>query len=153
MTHGRLLGIARRLASRAPMELLTEAAVGLENGVAGDLRGRIEPGRSTRRQVVVMRREDWEAALGELGLDLPWTTRRSNLLVEGVHLPRRAGDHVVIGDLRLEITGECDPCRRMDEQHPGLMAALGPEWRGGVTTRVVAGGTISIGDEVRIEAV
>jgi MOSC domain-containing protein YiiM len=153
VSSGRLLGIARRLASRAPMEMLTEATIGLDTGVAGDLRGRVAPGRSTRRQVVVMRREDWEAALDEIGTGLPWTTRRANLLIEGVHLPQRAGDHVVIGDVRLEITGECDPCRRMDEAHQGLMAALAPEWRGGVTTRVIAGGAITIGDEVRIEAV
>lgn len=136
------------------METLVEALIGLDSGVSGDLRGRVPPGRSTRRQVTILRREDWAAAEAELGAVLAWTVRRANLLVSGVHLLQRAGDHVCIGpDVRLEITGECDPCRRMDEQHQGLMAALMPGWRGGVTTRVIAGGRISIDDEVRIEAV
>jgi MOSC domain-containing protein YiiM len=148
MSSGRLVGIARRFASRAPMELLNEVTVGLESGVAGDARGR-----AGRRQVVVMRREDWDAALDDIGIKLPWTTRRANLLIEGVFLPHRAGDYVVIGEVRLEITGECDPCRRMSEAQPGLMAALSPDWRGGVTTKVVSGGAISVGDEVRIETV
>ena len=147
MSSGRLLGIARRSASRAPMELVAEATVGVEFGVEGDSRGR-----KAHRQVVVMRREDWDAALDALGATLAWTTRRANLLVEGMDLPRHAGDHLVIGDVRLEITGECDPCFRMDEAYEGLKAALTPGWRGGVMTRVVSGGTISVGDEVRVEA-
>jgi MOSC domain-containing protein YiiM len=39
----------------------------------------------------------------------------------------------------------------MDELAPGLRAALTPDWRGGVTGRVIADGTIAVGDEVRIE--
>ena len=136
------------------MEALVEAEIGLLTGVTGDFRGIAREGRSTRRQVTVMRAEDWRAAEEELGSGLVWTTRRVNLMVERVRLPRRAGDHICLGtDVRLEITGECDPCRRMDEQHDGLMAALIPDWRGGVNTRVIVGGHIALGDAIRIEAV
>jgi MOSC domain-containing protein YiiM len=152
VSHGRLLGIARRLRSRAPMETLEESAVGRDVGVAGDSRGQIPIGRSTRRQVSVMSRECWDRANAELGTSLDWWLRRANLFVEGVHLPHRAGDCIAIGDeVMLEITGECDPCRRMDEIQPGLMAALTPEWRGGVLCRVIESGRIRIGDDVRIE--
>ena len=48
------------------------------------------------------------------------------------------------------ITDETDPCNRMEEQHAGLQAALGPDWRGGVTCRVVQGGEVTLGDQVRI---
>ena len=133
------------------MEAVSEAPVTREHGVAADSRGRARPGRSTRRQVSILRVEDWKAIEAELGTGLVWTTRRANLLVGGLRLPRRAGDYLDIGsDVRLEISGECDPCRRMDEQHQGLMAALLPDWRGGVLARVVRGGDIAIGDEVRI---
>ena len=53
--------------------------------------------------------------------------------------------------LVLEVTGECDPCSRMEEVAPGLKAALLPHWRGGVCTRVIEGGAIGIGEQVRIE--
>jgi MOSC domain-containing protein YiiM len=34
---------------------------------------------------------------------------------------------------------------------PGLKDALTPDWRGGVCARVLVGGTIGVGDEIRIE--
>ena len=48
----------------------------------------------------------------------------------------------------LEITYPTTPCKRMDEAREGLMRALYPEWRGGVTCRVLEGGCVSLGDHV-----
>ncbi len=94
--------------------------------------------------------------MADLGLAgeaaLPWHVRRANLLVEGMRLPRDPGSVIAIGpSLRIEVTMECDPCRRMDEIRPGLRSALTPDWRGGVLGRVLNDGEIAIGDEVRIE--
>ena len=41
--------------------------------------------------------------------------------------------------------------QRMDALVPGLFEALLPDWRGGACTRVLAGGTIAVGDTIRIE--
>jgi hypothetical protein len=38
----------------------------------------------------------------------------------------------------------------MDEAQLGLRAALKPEWRGGVSCRVVEGATIRVGDRVEL---
>ena len=38
----------------------------------------------------------------------------------------------------------------MEAAQPGLRAALQPEWRGGVTCRVLQSGTIQRGDAVKI---
>jgi MOSC domain-containing protein YiiM len=74
------------------MELLSESLVTPELGVVGDYRGRAKPnGRPSRRQVSVLRREDWAEAEAELADELPWTMRRANLMVEGVAIPRRPG--------------------------------------------------------------
>ncbi|MCF4165296.1 MOSC domain-containing protein [Zavarzinia compransoris] len=143
---GTLIGIARRSAKRAPMEEMTEARVSPDAGVEGDFRGK--PG---KRQVTVLAAEGFAAAVAEIvpaPARAPWTLRRANLLVEGVSLPRTPGARLSIGDLILEVTGETDPCSRMDEQVPGLTKALTPDWRGGVTCRVIAPGTIRLGDAV-----
>lgn len=143
---GRLVGIARRAAKRAPMEVLERALVSLEAGVEGDFRGK--PG---KRQVTVLSAEAFAAAIADIDPapdHAPWTLRRANLLVEGVTLPRTAGARIAIGALVLEVTGETDPCQRMDEQLPGLTKALVPDWRGGVTCRVITPATVALGDPV-----
>jgi MOSC domain-containing protein YiiM len=148
---GRLIGMARRDAKRAPMETLERGRIGVEFGLEGDFRGLRRLGKEPNRQVTVLAREAWDAACAELGRQLPWTTRRANLLVEGVDLARRAGDVMAIGNVRLEITVEVEPCERMEEAAPGLQAAMQPDWRGGVGCRVLQGGDIALGDEIRIE--
>ena len=137
---GKLLGIAVRSASRAPMREVQEASVSLDEGVGGDFRGRPGP-----RQVTVLSSEAWADACRDLGSDLHWTTRRANLLVEGLDLARTQGGRLQIGELILEITGETDPCARMDEQVPGLRQALESDWRGGITCRVLTPGPITPG--------
>lgn len=147
---GRLTGIARKAAYRAPMQLLQQAEISPELGVAGDYRGKRFP----RRAVTVLAREAWEAALAELAdevaASLDWTERRANLLVEGVELPRAAGGIVRIGGALLEVTYQTVPCGRMDAAFPGLKRALYPDWRGGITCCVVEGGPIALGDAVEV---
>jgi MOSC domain-containing protein YiiM len=141
---GQLLAIARAPVKRGPLMPLFEAVIGIEDGVQGDARG-MRPG----RQVTVVFREGWEAACRDLGVELPWTTRRANLLIEGVPVPRE-GRRLMIGSLVLEVTQETQPCQVMEAAHRGLRNALTPEWRGGVCCRVVEGGTIRVGDRVEI---
>lgn len=143
---GRLAGIARRDRKRAPMQTLEQAEISTASGVADDFRGKPGP-----RQVTVISGAAWRAACAELDEDLPWTTRRANLLVEDIELPRTLGAVLRVGPVRLRITGEVDPCSRMEEQRQGLKAALQPDWRGGVSCTVIAGGPVSLGDEVDLE--
>ena len=139
---GRLLGIARVSLKRGPLIPADQAEVAAKTGIEGDVRGT-----KSGRQVTVLFREGWEAACRDVGRDLPWIARRANLYVEGVPVPRE-GVRLLIGDLVLEVTQETQPCHLMDEAHFGLRAALKPDWRGGVSCRVVQGGTIKVGDRV-----
>ena len=126
------------------MQELAEAEVTLDGGVADDFRGR-----AGRRQVTVLSLESWQAACREAGrTELPWTTRRANLLVTGVDLA--AGGVLRIGAVELEVTGETAPCERMDEACPGLRGALTPAWRGGVTCRVRQPGSLAPGVPVSV---
>ncbi len=131
-------------------------AVTAAAGVQGDFRGVVRQGKAPRRQVSLIEAESWQAALHELddaeAYMLPWHSRRANLCVSGIRLPREPGAVIAIGAAcRIEVTMECDPCSRMDEIRPGLMAALTPDWRGGVLGRVLDDGAIAVGDDVRIE--
>lgn len=142
---GKVLGIARRGRTRAPMETLDAVDVSVETGVQGDIRGSLRD-----RQVTVLARESWDAACEHLGRTLPWTVRRANILVEGLQLTGEVGKTIRIGDLELLVTGETDPCSRMEEQAEGLRDALLPDWRGGVTCRVTRSGAIRVGDRADI---
>lgn len=149
---GRLLGIARRDRVRAPMEELSEGRITIDQGLEGDHKGPKFP----RRRITVLAREAWEEALAELrdasgtGIELPWTVRRANLFVEGVRLPRVRGGVLRIGPVKLEVTAPTQPCRRMEEARSGLLKALHPDWRGGVTCAVLEGGVVRVGDDVEI---
>jgi len=141
-----LIAIALKPAPRATMIEIKSARITTAEGVAGDARG--EPG---GRQVTVLCRDSWQDTCTELKADLPWTVRRANLLVEGIPLFESAGKRLRVGEALFEITGETEPCGLMDRQHAGLLAALKPEWRGGVCCRVLVDGNISVGDRVMIE--
>jgi len=143
---GRLTGIARRIAKRARMETLEAASVTCLAGVQNDFRGK--PG---KRQVTVISTRAWRAACNELEQELPWTTRRANLLVDDMDLPTCTGGILHIGNVRLMINGETEPCSRMDEQCDGLKAALTPDWRGGVFCTVLEEGAIKINDTVTLQ--
>ena len=144
----RLIGIAVRAAPREPMRCLERARIGLDFGVEGDHKGPKFP----RRAVTILAIEDWRAALAALPnpIDLPWTARRANLLVDGILLPRAIGAILEIGSVQLEVTFRTTPCARMEEAAPGLLKALALNWRGGVTTKVLEGGEIEIGALVRV---
>lgn len=149
---GRLAGIARHGRPRGPIEVIDTVHVSVEAGLAGDFRGAVKPGGKGKRQVSLIEAGDWAAAMADLRADLDWSVRRANLLVEGFNLPQTPGAVIAIGeDVRLEITVECDPCSRMEEIAAGLKAALTPDWRGGALARVLRGGDIAVGDEIRIE--
>ena len=144
---GRLTGIARRSARLQPMQELRSATITVTGGLEGDHKG----ARFPDRQVTVLAQEAWCDAVAQAGAaELAWTARRANLLVRGVHLPRAAGGVLRIGTVRLEVTGQTVPCRRMDDAVNGLRKALHPDWRGGVTCRVLEGGSVSLGDPVEV---
>jgi MOSC domain-containing protein YiiM len=138
---GNLVGIARVHELGAPLEQLTSASISIERGIDGDARGM-----KNGRQVTVLFREGWDDACHELGTELPWITRRANLLLANLDRPREAGGFLHIGDTELQITMETRPCHLMDRAREGLRAALRPDWRGGVCCVVRRGGEIKLGD-------
>lgn len=140
-------GIAIRNRPRIAMQSIDSAQVSVHSGILGDFRGALQD-----RQVTLLSEPAWNEACADVDADLPWTTRRANLLLDGVEFgPSFIGRRVRIGDVQLEITGETLPCSMMDAQCPGLTAALGPQWRGGVCCKVLKPGHIKLGDQVEFD--
>jgi MOSC domain-containing protein YiiM len=141
---GNVLGISARIESRAPMVVFASAKVSFKHGVGDDFRGLKRNG----RQITIMSKEGWEAALLDLGKDLHWTTRRANIFIKGIDLENTTGEVLKVGSFLVEITGELNPCYRMDEQVAGLTKALTPNWRGGVTCKLLREGIVNEKDQV-----
>lgn len=146
---GLIQGIARRTARREPMEIIPHGEITTNAGLVGDFKG----AKHKTRQITILALEDWRSALNALSLaseGVPWTTRRANLLSSGLRLPRVKGAIIRIGTIELEVTGQTYPCHRMDEAYSGLLKALAPNWRGGVTCKVLASGLVAVGDPISI---
>src|SRR5437773_10990050 len=132
----RIAGIARHDQPLGPIEVLDSAELVEGQGLSGDFRGGRKAGSRGQNGVVLIEAGDWAAATAECGADVPWWERRGNLLVEGLDLPQQPGARLRIGEaVVVEITQECAPCERMEALHPGLRAALTPDWRAGPRAR------------------
>ncbi len=141
----RVKAIAVKNQSREVMQTLDSAQITVVDGILGDFRGAQQD-----RQITILSESDWQKVCAEVDADLPWTTRRANLLVDSVKFNTSwVGKTIRIGQVELVVTRETAPCSLMDEQHPGLTAALIPEWRGGVCCNVIKPGDIKIGDSVK----
>lgn len=72
---------------------------------------------------------------------------RENVVVRDFPLGELAvGAIVRAGEVLLEVTGDCDPCDRMDRLSPGLQASI--RGRRGILAKAIKGGMIRMGDEV-----
>lgn len=105
-----------------------------------------------KRQVTLIRQEDMADAASILGVAaLDPALARRNFVVSGLHLPVAKGTVLSVGECRLEITGPCHPCERMDQNFgPGGTRALAG--KGGYTARILQGGMIRVGDGVHRES-
>lgn len=121
-----------------------DAVVG--GGLQGDLQVSLDRG------VTLISSRQWKAVTSELGVELPWYTRRANVLIDADGLGGLIGKNVRIGAVELEIRGETRPCGLMDQLHDGLRQALVPDCRGGVHGKVVKGGTVRVGDVVQFSS-
>ena len=147
--QGRVEWIGLRPARREPMQAVAEAEAETDRHLRGD-HARPRPG--GKRQLTLIQQEHLGAVAGFLGLPGPVAPERlrRNLVVSGLNLLALKNRRVGIGEeVILEITGECHPCSRMEEElGPGGYNAM--RGHGGLTARIVQGGPIRLGDAVRV---
>lgn len=140
---GRLEAIWIKRAHGGPMDPATSATLVPGQGVLGSV------GRSSRRQVTLIEREVWEAVVRAVGVPVPPSARRANLMVSGISLAGTRGRVLRIGGVRVRINGETKPCERMEEAAPGLRDAMYDDWGGGAFAAVLDEGIVGVGDIVR----
>ncbi len=144
---GRVEWIGLRPAKRVDMQIVESAQVTTENGLVGDRYS----GQSGKRQVTLIQQEHLDAVAKFLSIEkIDVALTRRNILVSGINLLALKDHQFRIGEsVILETTGHCHPCSRMEENFgPGGYNAM--RGHGGLTTRVILGGTIKVGDVVRL---
>ncbi|MBV8517807.1 MAG: MOSC domain-containing protein [Acidobacteria bacterium] len=103
--------------------------------------------RGGKRHVTIIDEAAWREAQQAVGVDVPPSTRRANVMLRGITFDKSTiGRMLRIGDARVRIYGETRPCEQMEEAQPGLRAAMQPRWRGGAFGVIVEGGAIRVGD-------
>lgn len=144
---GRLELITIRSARNVAPSVLEEILVSEEDGLAGDH----YKGRSRKRQITLIQSEHLDVVASILGkhkID-PLLTRR-NLVVSGINLLALKDQQFSIGEeVVLEMTGLCHPCSKM-ETNFGAGGYNAMRGHGGITSKVVRGGTIRNGDVIRL---
>lgn len=156
---GRLERILLRTSRQGVIDNVHETTALAGRGLRGDHRAdsRRRGNGSNQRQVTLIQAEHLPviaALAGHQQVD-PGALRR-NLVISGVNLlavrtlfPDSPLVVCIGPEVRLEITGPCEPCSRME-------SALGPggynamRGHGGVTARVLTGGGLRIGDTITV---
>lgn len=146
--RGRLAWIGVRPERGAPMRELTTAEALAGFGLRGD---RIAAGRGgSSRQVTLIQAEHLPVLAALTGRDVTPPLLRRNLVVAGINLVALAKLRFAIGDEVILVgTGACAPCEKMEEAlgAGGFQAMRG---HGGITARIERGGTLRVGDVVRV---
>jgi MOSC domain-containing protein YiiM len=142
---GKVEAIWLKRAVRGSMDPVDEATLVAGEGIVGDANS----GRSTR-QVTIIERETFDRLRASLPSANP-NMRRANFMISGLRLEGSRGHVLALGGVRVLLKGETRPCERMDEQCPGLTAALEPAWGGGAYGIVLDDGPVRVGDAVTLE--
>ncbi len=145
---GRLEWIGLSTARMSPIQPVPKAELIVGHGLKGDHHAKSKFG--SKRQVTILQAEHLVAVGSYLGR-LPVTPEllRRNLVVSDLNLLALKGKRFQIGECLLEYSGPCDPCSRMEDNlGPGGFNAM--RGHGGITAKVLEGGTIRIGDAVRV---
>lgn len=145
---GIICWIGTRPGRKQAMVALEEVEAITQKGLAGDHFSGIA---GSKRQVTLIQREHIRAIASFMQIKtvLPEMLRR-NLVIGGINLLALKDKTFWVGEALLEYTGECYPCSRMEEilGKGGYNAVRG---HGGITARILKGGTIALGDVLRVE--
>lgn len=159
---GRVEAIVIRPARLAATEFVGHADAVPGRGLLGDHRAQRHSDRAdaTKREVTLIQHEHLPLIAALCGLpEVDARQLRRNLVVAGLNLtamhspwPTQRLIWRIGANARIEVTGPCAPCSRM-ETLLGLGGYNAMRCHGGMTARLVSGGRIQVGDAVVLEQV
>jgi MOSC domain-containing protein YiiM len=142
--EGKVTWIGLRPARDASLQVVDSVSAEPATGLAGDRYTKADG----KRQVTLIQAEHLAAVGSMLGLPpIDPADARRNIVVSGINLLALKDKQFRVGDAVLEYTGLCHPCSKMERTFGagGYNAMRG---HGGITARIVSGGTIRLGDAV-----
>ena len=141
MQQGSITNIYIARVKETPSDPVQEATAISGMGLEGDRSCRAD----NVRQVLLMDKETLDR------MDLAPGQIKENITTSGVDLTVAKAGHVFfIGDeVTMEVVGDCEPCGKMDAIRPGLREGL--NGRRGMLATVINGGSIKVGDSIRLE--
>lgn len=140
---GQVLAIALRPLRAQAMELVEAARAARDGCLLGD------HSKSAKRGITILSAPQWADVVSDLGFDLPWHSRRANVLIDAKDLGRLVGKTIRIGEVEILVNGITYPCAHIEEMQPGLLKALTGD-RGGVYGKILNDGEVRVGDVVRV---
>ncbi len=145
-TNGTVAWIGLRSERRGLLQSVEEVEAVPEFGLEGD---HFHGQGNGKRQVTLIQGEHLDAVGAFLdGPSADPSLARRNIVVRGINLFSLQDRRFRIGNALLEHSGPCHPCSRMEENFgPGGYNAM--RGHGGITARVLEGGTIRVGDAVQ----
>ena len=99
--------------------------------------------------ITLIEAEAFERQRDEHGLDLDPADARRQVLVRGVDLGDFIGRRFVVGELECEGEERCEPCNHLTKL-VGTQVVLKGLLHTGLRARILTGGTVRVGDEVRL---
>jgi MOSC domain-containing protein YiiM len=141
---GAVAGILVAAAAEAPLRRVAAVQAVPGRGLAGDRyadgRGTFSaPGRGYELTLV-------EAEVLD-EIDLAWEDARRNIVTTGISLNALVGKRFRVGPVECVGRRLAEPCAHLEKlARPGLLRPL--VHRGGLRADILAGGTISLGDEI-----
>lgn len=137
--HGTVVSLQLCVKHKQPMQRVASVMAIANRGLEGDRHAMPD----SSRQVLLLEQETC------LEYDFPIGAIRENITTRGIELmPLLKGTILEIGDSRLEIIKECEPCSMVDDVRMGLRAEL--QHKRGMLARVVRGGEIRVGSRITV---
>ena len=144
---GKIEWIGIRPEKRGEMQSVEEVNVNVDTGLEGDHYSK----KGGNRMVTLIQKEHLDTIASILQKKrIPPDLLRRNIVVSGINLLSLHNRQFQIGEnVILESTGYCHPCSRMEKNlGPGGYNAV--RGHGGLTAKVIKGGHIKLGNEVRL---